>query len=440
METREGYKKTELGWIPEDWKLTALGHKEITLKITQGPNPKYNIGKPVSLYRALKTKDLYNNEIKYSNADKISYETFLGCKNSELKNKDILIAIVGRGSIGKSNMFLEKEGAHFIYTRALGLVRVNDRVLLPDFINHYFQSYKAKKYFDRGIGGSTGQEVLQTSTLKTMPILIPPLPEQQKIAEILTTVDNKISSIEDRIKQTEQLKKGLMEKLLTEGIGHTEFKDTEIGQIPKEWDVVSIADAGIDVIDGDRGTNYPKQDDFTDSGYCLFLTAKNVSKMGFRFDEKQFISKEKDLLLRKGKLNRNDIVITTRGTVGNISWYNDAVSYENIRINSGMALIRQIKKNYDFSYLYILLRSEAFQKQINLIAFGSAQPQLTIKEIKKFRIVTPTLPEQKQIASILNSVGDKLDILQSKKTSYEILKKGLMEQLLTGKRRVTLSS
>jgi type I restriction enzyme S subunit len=71
-----------------------------------------------------------------------------------------------------------------------------------------------------------------------------------------------------------------------------------------------------------------------------------------------------------------------------------------------------------------------------LIAFGSAQPQLTIKEIKKFRIVLPPLSEQKQIATILSTVDDKLDILTQKKSHYQTLKKGLSQQLLTGQMRV----
>jgi type I restriction enzyme S subunit len=197
-----------------------------------------------------------------------------------------------------------------------------------------------------------------------------------------------------------------------------------------------LAEAKINIIDGDRGTNYPKQDDFYEDGFCLFLTAKNVSKSGFRFDETQYISEERDGLLRKGKLVRNDIVITTRGTVGNIAWYNANVKLENIRINSGMALIRKSFENVDSMFLYLLFRSHLVQKQIKLIAFGSAQPQLTIKEIKKFRIVLPPLQEQKQIATILSTVDDKLDILTQKKSHYQTLKKGLSQQLLTGQMRV----
>lgn len=86
----------------------------------------------------------------------------------------------------------------------------------------------------------------------------------------------------------------------------------------------------VDIIDGDRGTNYPKQDDFSENGFCLFLNTGNVRKEGFSFETNVFITKEKDSALRKGKLQRDDIVYTTRGTVGNVGYYSSKVrTYKN---------------------------------------------------------------------------------------------------------------
>ncbi|MBF0204802.1 MAG: restriction endonuclease subunit S [Desulfamplus sp.] len=209
------------------------------------------------------------------------------------------------------------------------------------------------------------------------------------------------------------------------------YKKTELGWIPEEWDSFRLDKSGIEIIDGDRGVNYPKQDEFFHNGFCLFLNAKNVTKAGFKFDETQYISKSKDKLLSKGKLQRDDIVITTRGTVGNIAWFNNDIQFNEIRINSGMALIRQHKRNYDSLYLYNFLRSDVFQKQVKLISFGSAQPQLTIKEIKLFNIITPPLPEQQKIASILTTVDDKISSIEAQIQQTEQLKKGLMAKLLT---------
>jgi len=105
-----------------------------------------------------------------------------------------------------------------------------------------------------------------------------------------------------------------------------------------EWDILKIKDTTLSLVDGDRGKNYPKSHEFTDDGFCLFLSAKNITKNGFKLDEKQFISEEKDNLLRKGKLKNLDIIITTRGSVGHIA-YNKNIQYHNIRINSGNSII-----------------------------------------------------------------------------------------------------
>jgi type I restriction enzyme S subunit len=427
MEKKKGYKKTAIGWIPEDWKCCKIA--ELTDEHKQGFYTKEEYSKDgVHLIRIT---DLHNPVVDFTNMPKVSIDekTF---QQFKVKAGDFLFA--RSGAIGRYGI-LPVSHPKAVFASYLIRFRFNSNKTLNQFIGSFYESQFCLRQINSITQGSSNINI-NANNIKSLSIPLPPLPEQTKIADILTTVDDKISSIDSQIQQTEQLKKGLMEKLLTEGIGHTEFKETEIGRIPVGWDVSTLAEAKINIIDGDRGTNYPKQDDFYEDGFCLFLTAKNVSKSGFRFDETQYISEERDGLLRKGKLVRNDIVITTRGTVGNIAWYNANVKLENIRINSGMALIRKSFENVDSMFLYLLFRSHLVQKQIKLIAFGSAQPQLTIKEIKKFRIVLPPLSEQKQIATILSTVDDKLDILTQKKSHYQTLKKGLSQQLLTGQMRV----
>ena len=87
------------------------------------------------------------------------------------------------------------------------------------------------------------------------------------------------------------------------------------------WRELPLSELPIDVIDGDRGKNYPKQNEFHEKGYCVFLSATNVTKSGFKFDTVQFIDEQKDSALRKGKLSRNDVVLTTRGTIGNSAFF-----------------------------------------------------------------------------------------------------------------------
>lgn len=176
-----------------------------------------------------------------------------------------------------------------------------------------------------------------------------------------------------------------------------------------EWKEVDIEQTSIEIIDGDRGKNYPKNNELTNSGYCLFLSAANVTKNGLQFSNNSFITKEKDALLRKGKLMPQDIVLTTRGTVGNVGFYGDDVPYLNMRINSGMVIIRP-GEDFDTMFLYLYLRSCYFRAQITQFQSGSAQPQLPISTLQKMKVIKPDIAAQRRIASILSSLDRKIEL------------------------------
>ncbi len=294
------------------------------------------------------------------------------------------------------------------------------------FVKHRFQLLAQGSTFEAVSGGE----------MRDFKLILPPLPEQKKIAAILTSVDTVIEKTQAQIDKLKDLKTGMMQELLTKGIGHTEFKDSPVGWIPVEWEVDSIESFGISILDGDRGKEYPKEKDFFQNEYCLFLSAKNVTKHGFKFNETVYITKKKDDLLRKGKLIRNDIVITTRGTVGNIALYDDSISYNHIRINSGMAIIRNQEDKLDTEYLNLVLHSPLVCEQIELLAFGSAQPQLTIGLIKNLFIPKPDIEEQNKISKSIGSIQEKISIVESKLKSLQNTKKALMQDLLTGKVRL----
>lgn len=169
-----------------------------------------------------------------------------------------------------------------------------------------------------------------------------------------------------------------------------------------------LEDAGITLIDGDRGKNYPKQVDFMDSGHCLFLSAKNVTNTGFQFEDTTFISEERDNILRAGKLIRNDIVLTTRGTIGNVAFYGDSISFKHIRINSGMIIIRCDENLWNPRFLYFLFTSQVIRQQIEALTSGSAVPQLPARDLKKFKL--PNIPKtmQNDIVEQVGALTDKV--------------------------------
>lgn len=175
---------------------------------------------------------------------------------------------------------------------------------------------------------------------------------------------------------------------------------------------IEIGSTDIELIDGDRGKNYPHQNELLQEGDCVFLSANNVTTDGFKFDNVVYITAEKDSALRNGKLQRGDIVITTRGTVGNVAYYDQRIPYDDVRINSGMLIVRcheQIKGEF----LYYVLRSAGFQQQIRQIQTGTAQPQLPKSHFAKMKIIVPTIEIQVKIAKALRIIDEKIETNES---------------------------
>ena len=432
-EVKEGYKKTEVGVIPVEWEIVELNSILEQILDFRGKTPK-KIGLEWGdgTIKALSANNVkmgyidFTRECNYASNE--LYEKWMN--KGGTKQNDIVLTM--EAPLGKVALIPDDE--KYILSQRVVLLKTKSSRVNNLYLYQYLSSTIFQGLLDKNSTGTTAKGIKQTR-LKTLSTILPPLKEQEKIANILSTADEKIDAIDLQIQKAETLKKGLLQKLLSEGIGHREFKDSELGKIPVVWEVKKVVDTDLSIIDGDRGNNYPKSDDFSEDGFCLFLSAKNITKNGFRLDEKQFISEDKDNLLRKGKLKDLDIVITTRGSVGHIA-YNQNIPYKHMRINSGMVILRNDKNTIDQKYLYILFASRVIQKQIETIAFGSAQPQLTVKGINNLKVPLPPIKEQKQIADILSTADNKLEALRAKKEKYETLKKGLLQKLLSGEVRV----
>ncbi len=233
--------------------------------------------------------------------------------------------------------------------------------------------------------------------VKDAAYLVPPLAEQTRIAAKLDDLLSQVDTLKTRIDGIPTLFKRFRQSVLAAAVSgrlteewrkenHApDFQQTTVGKLFK-------------LIDGDRGPNYPKKNDYQAHGHCLFLSTKNVRKYGFAFDEKQFISKEKHQALRAGLLSRGDIIITTRGTLGNVALYDESVPFDVVRINSGMLILRNLEPDLKNEFFKILIASPPFQKLIESQRSGSAQPQLPAKIIREFHVSVPSVKEQFEIA------------------------------------------
>ena len=287
--------------------------------------------------------------------------------------------------------------------------------------------YNFSNYNLPSLNEATGVPSINRDALYNILFYFPPLPEQKKIAEILTAVDDRISSIEDQIQQTEQLKKGLMAKLLTEGIGHTEFQDTEIGRIPKAWDALKISEIAT-YRRGSFPQPYGLDKWYDDENGHPFVQVYDVGdNMKLKDDTKRRISDEaaaKSVFVKKGTL-----ILAIQGSIGRI-----AITHYDTYIDRTLLIFQSFLLPTDVEFfMYMVFRLFDFEKQK---AHGSTIKTITKEQLSDFVIAFPPLPEQKYIASILSSVDEKIETLITKKTEYQTLKKGLMAELLTGQIRV----
>lgn len=277
----------------------------------------------------------------------------------------------------------------------------NTTVLLPEYLMMWF----SRQEFDReacfyAIGGVRGS--LEWEDFCDMKLPIPKPDKQKEIVKEYHTIVNRIALNNQLIQKLEETARAIYKQWFVDfefpdengqpyksNGGEMEFNEELQKEIPKWWRVGSL-DEIVNVIDGDRGTNYPSIEEMSNTGFCLFLNASNVTKIGFNFSENNFITKQKDKELRKGKLIRNDVILTSRGTVGNVGYYSDAISFNDIRINSGMVIMRG--KNFVEStiFVYSMLRNTDMKMAIENYLSGSAQPQLPIRDLVKIPIMIPS--------------------------------------------------
>ena len=268
-----------------------------------------------------------------------------------------------------------------VKSSAMKILTANTELVVPKFIFYRMQIIE----FDH----STHKRywIQQYSKIK---VKIPPIPEQERIVAQIEELFSELDNGVETLKKTKQQLAIYRQAVFNSVIDSYSEKKYSLSEIAK-------------TIDGDRGKNYPKREEFSSNGFCLFLTAQNVRPYGWRFEDNSFITKEKDESLNNGKLQRNDIVLTTRGTLGNVAVYDETVPYENVRINSCMLIVRANTEMVSPYYLASFLMSPLFKFQVEKLKTGTAQPQIPANILKNTIISVPTLEEQEKVILELNS-------------------------------------
>ncbi|EPY4574576.1 restriction endonuclease subunit S [Klebsiella pneumoniae] len=204
--------------------------------------------------------------------------------------------------------------------------------------------------------------------------------------------------------------------------------------VPKGWEVLHLKDVASKIQDGNYGADYPKADEFVASG-IPFLTSKVIGGIGtINPDKFDYIKEEKHQSLKKAQIVAGDILFTNRGAnVGTIAIVPDYIATANI--GPQLTLVRCndcILKEYLFQFL----RGSFFQKQIQQRDSGSAMNFFGIKDTERFKVLVPSLSEQKRIAQILSTWDKAISVTEKLLANSQQQKKALIQQLLTGKKRL----
>lgn len=416
LKTENKFKKTEIGQIPVDWEITSI---EDVAEIIGGSRP------------STKIKEFWDGEIPWAVPTDIT-----SLSGNEINKTERTISEKGLKNCAAK---LLPAGSILMTSRAtIGECAVNTvpmatsqgfaNLICGQHVHNWYIYYLIKsmtQHLERLSSGSTFCE-LSKKNLRSVKVPCPPFSEQKRIAEILSVVDLAIEKIDAVIAKTKDLKKGLMQHLLTRGIGHKEFKKTKIGRIPETWAVKKIAD-----VCGKPQYGYTASANEKEIGPKL-LRITDIQDGGVNWDAVPFCdcpsSVAPSYMLRPGDI----LFARTGATTGKSFIIGDCP-------NAVFAsyLIRVVVKNVIMpEYLFLIFNSFIYWKQIGQQIGGSAQGGVTASSLAELLVPVPPKEEQEKISTVLSAVSADVERSEKIKTYLESLKQGLMNVLLTGKKRV----
>ena len=275
----------------------------------------------------------------------------------------------------------------------------------------------------KSLNEATGVPGLNRDRAYSLDIAIPPLPEQQRIAEILSSVDKSIRATEAVIAQAERVKRGLMEDLLTGGLGSAAIAN---GEVPDGWNSTCLEDLTYKPI----SYGVLKPGDFCAGGTPM-LRIQDF-KNGWKAEDFWLISKSLDDEYKRTKVSEGDLVFSVVGTLGECKKIEKSLAGANISRALAVIGIRE-KALQDFVFHF--LTSDFVLKWVGDTGRGGAQKVINLGDLRKLAVPVPNTEEQKRINAILSTSDDQITTNRATVEQLQRLKRGLMDDLLTGKVR-----
>lgn len=346
-----------------------------------------------------------------------------------LKEDDIVLVMVGAttGKIGK----ISKEILPALLNQNMWNLKPKEVFFNKNFF-FYLINFNIRHFLNKA-GGSAREFLRQKEFVKFI-VLSPSQPEQGKIAEILSTVDEAIEKTDAINEETNQLKKGLMQKLFTGGIGHTRFKETKIGKIPEEWEVERLGRIG----EFFKGKTITKSE-ITETGFPCIRYGDIYVQYEFANIVTHFSAYINEETAKNGRrLLKNDIIFAGTGETQEDIGKCVAYTKDDKAFAGGDLIVFRPSKDIgiDSEFLSSCLNTGEVAKRKSRLGQGLSIFHIYSTHLQTLEIPLPSFSEQRQIAQILSELDAKIEKEMTTKKQLEKLKKGLMQVLLTGKIRV----
>jgi type I restriction enzyme, S subunit len=425
----KGYKQTEVGVIPEDWEVRTIG-ETVTLINGRAFKPSDWSTYGVPIIRIQNLNDPMGAYNYYEGAVEERYYVNYG---------DILFAWSGT----KESSFGARmwHGQKAILNQHIFRVAPNEEKITAQYILLALKKFQ-EEIEKKSHGFKSSFVHIRKSDLENTYLTIPPLPEQRAIAATLSDVDALITALDKLIAKQRHLKTATMQQLLTgkkrlPGFGEGKnYKQTEVGLIPEDWEEVGLPDLAW-FQEGPGVRNYQ----FTQAGIKL-LNGTNISngKITLNTTNRHISENEAFGSYKHFLVDAGDILIASSGIT--IDKFHEKVAFAQsehlpLCMNTSTIRFKIYSDKITDQYLYFFLQSDSFKDQIGKQATGSAQLNFGPAHLKKVNLaISSNLEEQRAIATVLSDMDAAISALETRRAKTQAIKQGMMQELLTGRTRL----
>ncbi len=415
MKTTDGFQGTEIGIIPEEWNIVQLV-KIATMKARIGwqgltVSEYLNSGE----YYLITGTDFQNGKINWNGCNFVDKERYIQDKNIQIEHGDILIT--KDGTIGKV-AYVENPLGPATLNSGIFVIRPKNDQYSSLFLFYIFKSVYFNNFLNRLVAGSTIIHLYQKDFISFEFPLPPTKAEQTAIATALSDMDALIEGLEKLIEKKKMIKQGAMQELLT----------------PKEgWEELELGKSAT--LKARIGWQGLTTKEYKKTGDYFLITGTEFKNGYIDWRNCHYVEYERYRQDKNIQIQPHDVLVTKDGTIGKVALVNSVP--KPATLNSGVFVIRPVNNSFHPEFFYFLLLSEVFLTFLSQLSAGSTINHLYQKDFVNFKFLAPaSIEEQKEIANILFDMDQEIGQLETQLSKYKLLKTGMMQELLTGKKRL----